>query len=107
MTIDKPWGRTTLIFNDTNVAIYRAEIIKGGMCSKHYHEFKYNQFFLESGFLILKIWETENHYREIFLHSGDSVTIDPKKWHKFLAIEPCNLLEIYYTKLNLDDIIRE
>jgi quercetin dioxygenase-like cupin family protein len=107
MTTDKAWGKTTLIFNDKNVEIYRAEIMKGGMSSKHFHEFKYNLFFLESGFLIVKIWEHNQDYREIFLHSGDSITIEPKKWHKFLAVEPCQLLEIYYTELKLDDIIRE
>lgn len=107
MTTQKSWGTSTLIYHDTNTEVHRACINKGGICSKHYHDFKYNFFFVETGLLIVKIWESNDSYKEVFLHAGDKITVEPKKWHKFLAIEQSNILEIYYTRTILDDIIRQ
>ena len=107
MTTNKNWGTNTLIYSDHNIEVHRACINKNGTSSKHYHEHKYNLFYVESGYLIVKIWENNSDYKEVFLHEGDRLVVQPKKWHKFLAIEPCSLIEIYYTSISLNDIIRE
>ena len=45
----KVWGQTQPLFNKNNVEIHRIETNKGGFCSKHKHEFKYNCFYVEKG----------------------------------------------------------
>ena len=53
----KIWGETSPIFNKNNVEIHRIEIKKGGYCSKHKHEHKFNAFFVEKGKLQISVWK--------------------------------------------------
>jgi quercetin dioxygenase-like cupin family protein len=107
MLYGKVWGTTECIFDKNNVSIHRIEIKKGGVCSKHYHEHKYNTFFVEDGKLKISIWQTDyDLVDETILTSGDSTNIQPKLIHQFLALEDTIAYEIYYTTLEDKDIIR-
>lgn len=101
----KIWGLTSEIFTNNNVSIHRIEINKNQKCSKHLHRYKYNMFFVESGKIIVHRWEQELVIDTI-LNNQDSITIEPNIYHQFESLEDSIVYEIYYTKLDNNDIIR-
>ncbi len=104
----KIWGNTTEIFTKNNVSIHRIEINKGSCCSKHYHNYKYNTFYVETG--KIKIQEWKNDYDlldETFLSEGEMCQIPPKNNHRFIGLEDSIVYEIYHVELYENDIIRE
>jgi mannose-6-phosphate isomerase-like protein (cupin superfamily) len=109
MIYGKIWGNTQCIFtNDNNVSIHRIEIKKGGKCSKHMHFHKYNKFFIEKGKLKISVWQKDyNLIDETILETSESTEIKPGLFHEFLALEDTIAYEIYYTKLDENDIIRK
>lgn len=106
----KIWGNTNTIFNKNNVEIARIEIVKGGYCSKHLHEFKFNAFFLEKGKLKVTIFRSDSG-QEIqdvtILSPGDITYVEPGLLHFFEAIEECIAYEIYWCELQGIDIVRK
>jgi quercetin dioxygenase-like cupin family protein len=101
----KLWGVTSEIFTNDSVSIHRIEIIKEQKCSKHFHEYKYNMFFVETGKIIVHRWEEDTIISSV-LKEEESLVISPRVWHQFEAIEDSIVYEIYYTKLENNDIIR-
>ena len=56
MTIaGKIWGSTELIEANGALEFHRIFTKKGGVCSKHKHEFKWNGFYVESGQLLIRV----------------------------------------------------
>lgn len=102
----KSWGFTQEILKHNNVSIHRIEINKGHSCSKHYHEFKYNTFYVENGSIKIQQWDNTNNICEIILYSGQIHNIPPKKYHKFIGLEDSIVYEIYYVELGDQDIVR-
>lgn len=106
-TQEKIWGSTTEIFNKNNVSIHRIYINQGACCSKHYHEYKYNVFYIESGRILIQEWDTGcESIKENILVTGDIYTIPPQKKHRFIALENSIVYEIYYVELQNNDIVR-
>jgi mannose-6-phosphate isomerase-like protein (cupin superfamily) len=104
----KVWGTTACIFAKNNVSINRIAINKFGVCSKHYHEHKFNTFFVESGVLKISVWQKDYPLvDETILKAGDSTVVKPGLFHMFEAIEDTIAYEIYHIELEEDDIIRE
>tara|TARA_Y100000034_G_scaffold113522_1_gene148635 strand:- start:410 stop:754 length:345 start_codon:yes stop_codon:yes gene_type:complete len=104
----KVWGITSEIFNKNNVAIHRIEGKKDGYCSKHKHVNKYNIFFVESGILEIEIWKNDyDLVDKTTLSPGQSTCIPPGEYHRFHVLKDCVALEIYYTELSPNDIVRE
>lgn len=104
--IKKVWGDTSLIFDNGSVHVYVANISKNKSCSKHCHEHKNNIFYLQSGLLKVLIWEEDTAPIEHILQAGDSIDIKCGLKHQFFSLEDSILVEIYYTTLNHEDIIR-
>lgn len=102
----KVWGITSEIFSNDSSSIHRIEIVKHQFCSKHLHEHKYNMFFVENGKILVHKWEN-NTKNTIVLNAKDSTIIQPNIYHQFEALEDSIVYEIYYIKLNNDDIIRD
>lgn len=102
----KSWGFTQEILKHNNVSIHRIEINKNQFCSKHYHEFKYNIFYIESGSIKIQQWDDMDNICEIILSSGQTHNIPPKKYHKFIGLEDSVVYEIYYVELPDQDIVR-
>lgn len=102
----KIWGYGSEIFANDSVSIHRIKILAGNSCSKHYHQYKYNIFFIESGNIIVYKWEN-NHKIGTSLKTGESINISPNIYHQFEAIEDSIVYEIYYTQINNQDIIRD
>jgi len=103
----KIWGTTNDLFFKNNVEVHRIEIVKGGFCSKHRHEYKFNMFFVESGELEIGIWTNEGMIDKTILKAGEQSAVPPNVYHKFTANEDTIAYEIYWTELSPSDIIRE
>lgn len=104
----KIWGHTTEIFTKNNVSIHRLHINKGSSCSKHYHKYKHNIFFIEEGKLLIKHWQNDyNLVDETILTNGESCDIPPTHYHQFIGLEDTIAYEIYYVQLDDKDICRE
>ncbi|NBX73485.1 MAG: hypothetical protein EBQ89_04215 [Alphaproteobacteria bacterium] len=104
--LGKIWGFISKIFSNDNLSIDRIEIINNQKCSKHLHEYKYNMFFVESGKIVVHRWENNNLISTV-LNQYDTIIISPNIYHQFEALENSIVYEIYYTKLNDNDIIRD
>lgn len=104
----KVWGETSELFNKNNVSVHRITIKNGGFSSKHKHEFKHNFFFVESGTLMIEHWQNDyDLVDKTILQAGESCSIPPKHYHKFIALADTIAYEIYYVELNDNDIIRD
>lgn len=104
----KIWGSTSEIFNKNNVGIHRIEAKKGGYCSIHKHEHKYNMFFVESGMMRIKVWKNDyDLVDETILSDREMSIVNPGEFHQFEALENTIAYEIYWTTLDSSDIIRK
>ena len=104
----KAWGNTQSLFNKNNVEIHRIEIDKGGYCSKHKHDYKYNCFYVEKGKLKITAWKNDYDLVDVtILTDGEATTVPPREYHMFNALENCVCYEIYWVELSKDDIVRE
>ena len=104
----KVWGETHPLFSKNNVEIHRIIANKGGYCSIHRHEHKYNKFYIESGSLEIHVWKKDYDLCDItVINSGESTTVKPGERHKFVALEDTVAYEIYWVELSESDIIRD
>ena len=104
----KVWGETARIFVGNNVEMHRIVGKKGGWCSKHKHDHKFNMFFCESGTLKITEWkEDSGTVDETTLKTCDSCVVPPGSYHKFDVEEDCVAYEIYWVTLDGSDIDRE
>lgn len=104
----KVWGLTQNIFSKNNVEIHRIEADKGGYCSKHKHDCKYNLFFVESGKLKISVWKNEYELIDYTIITDQQMSVvKPKEYHMFEALEDTIAYEIYWTEICADDIFRE
>ena len=109
-TQGKVWGLTQHIFGHNDVSIHRVEIKPGGMCSKHQHEHKWNAFWIESGELEIDVWKNDYDLIDKTIVSAGQITkVPPGEYHRFInnSNKLCIAYEIYWTKLDENDIIRE
>ena len=107
MKYSKVWGITSPIFQNSMFEVHRIEINAGGYCSKHYHKYKYNVFYIESGKMKIINYEDGNSINETLLSCGEQTTVSPNEFHRFEALEKTIAYEIYYSEFQSDDIIRE
>lgn len=104
----KVWGLTELIHANGVLEFHRIEAKKGGFCSKHLHDFKWNGFFVESGKLKIKVWQQDyDLVDETILEAGDFTQVRPGLYHSFEALEDCICFELYWAEFNHNDITRE
>jgi len=104
----KIWGYTQEIFNNSLFELHRLEFNEGYNCSEHLHKFKFNAFFVESGKLLVRVWDNkdDSSYEEITLHPGDFYKVEPGHYHQFEGIKSGVAFEIYWSEYSSDDIER-
>ena len=110
ITRGKVWGNTSMIFHENNVEMSRIEVKKGGYCSKHKHQHKFNLFFIEKGILKITVYRQDagQTMEDItILKDRDSTYVEPSLFHCFEALEDTVAYEIYWTELDVNDIERE
>jgi mannose-6-phosphate isomerase-like protein (cupin superfamily) len=105
----KVWGKTELLISHPAFEIHRIETKAGGFCSKHKHQHRYNDFYVESGTFKVKVWKNDYDLcDETVLEAGDIMTVPPGEYHQFESVTDCVVLEIYYAPtLDGADIVRE
>ena len=59
MIAGKVWGTTELVERNGVLEFHRIVTTKGGVCSKHLHEYKWNGFFVEKGKLLIRVWQKD------------------------------------------------
>jgi len=108
MIAGKVWGSTELVEANSTLEFHRIEMIAGGVCSKHMHEFKWNGFYIASGKMIVRVWQNDyDLVDETTLLPGDYTKVKPGLYHQFECLESGTAFELYWAEFNHQDIIRE
>ena len=108
MIAGKVWGSTELIEANGALEFHRIFTKKGGVCSKHKHEFKWNGCFVESGYLLIRVWQNDyDLVDETIVGPGEWTKVKPGVYHQFECIEDAVAFEVYWAELNNNDIVRE
>jgi quercetin dioxygenase-like cupin family protein len=103
----KIWGETILIHSNPSLEFHRIEFKEGYKCSEHKHEYKWNGFYVESGKMLVRVWqEDQGLLDETILESGDFTLVKPGKFHQFEGLEDGIAFELYWAEFNSDDIVR-
>ena len=103
----KKWGYTTEIFRNALFSAHHIEVNEGGFCSEHCHKYKYNQFYVLTGVLEIKIWRSEDGKPDITrVEAGQSTAVSPGFYHQFKGITKCEAIEHYQVLLIEPDIKR-
>ena len=95
----KPWGFTELVACCPGFDLHRISVDRGGYCSRHAHVSRRNTFIVLGG--SLQIQEFTNSKCDaikslINIRPGDlPVSINPGTYHRFVAFENCDALELY------------
>ena len=108
MKAGKVWGETELIHANGVLEFHRIQTVKGGVCSKHMHGFKWNGFFVEKGKLLIRVWKNDyDLVDETVLENGDFTQVKPGEFHQFEALDDTIAFELYWAEFVHNDIIRE
>jgi|TARA_B100000900_G_C20542324_1_gene701023 mannose-6-phosphate isomerase-like protein (cupin superfamily) len=107
MKAGKIWGKTEMIHKNGVLEFHRIEYNKGFKCSEHEHKFKWNGFFVESGKMLVRVWQDDQGLvDETILEAGDFTMVKPGKFHQFEGLEDGVAFELYWAEFNHDDINR-
>ncbi|MFA6336095.1 MAG: cupin domain-containing protein [Bacteroidales bacterium] len=101
----KIWGQTAKVFAFNGVSAHWIKVKRGGFCSKHTHEHKWNRFVVLSGRLSVKIWQNGTP-DETIIEEGGVTDVPPGVRHEFEALTDVVALEFYFTILADEDIDR-
>ena len=107
MKAGKIWGKTEKIHANGVFEFHRIEFNKGFKCSEHEHQFKWNGFFVESGEMLVRVWQDDQGLvDETILKAGDFTMVKPGKYHQFEGLKNGVDFELYWAEFNHDDIKR-
>ena len=110
MKSGKIWGKTELIHANGVLEFHRIEFKKNVACSKHRHKYKWNGFFVESGKMMVRVWQQgkqEGLIDETILNAGDFTRVKPGLFHEFIGLEDGVAFELYWAEFDHNDIERE
>lgn len=107
MKAGKIWGQTELIHANGVLEFHRIEYKAGYKCSEHQHEFKWNGFYVESGKMIVRVWQNDyDLVDETLLLPGDFTQVKPGCIHQFEGVKDGIAFELYWAEFNHNDIKR-
>lgn len=103
----KIWGTALKIHDNGLSKTTVLEIKKGGTCSWHYHEHRYNAFYVVSGEIVVR-WcpGIRGDKNEIYLKAGNDLVIAPGESHEFMAMVDSVVVEVDYAHDRIGDIVR-
>ena len=108
MKAGKIWGQTELIHANGVLEFHRIEFKKNVACSKHKHKFKWNGFYVESGKMMVRVWQKDyDLVDETILNPGEFTQVKPGVYHQFIGLEDGVAFELYWAEFNHNDIERE
>lgn len=103
----KIWGETRNLISNPFFEFHRIEFNRGYKCSEHLHEHKINYFYVESGAMIVRVWqEDQGLVDETVLHAGEYTQVGPGKIHQFEGVESGVAFELYWAEFSTADIVR-
>ena len=105
----KVWGQTELVEANGVFEFHRIEFKSGYKCSEHLHKTKWNGFFVESGKMLIRVWQDgiqNGLVDETILFAGDFTKVRPGYYHQFEGLEDGVAFEIYWALFEHDDIVR-
>lgn len=107
----KLWGTSETLLALPGLEVHRIQVVKGGYCSWHKHDSKWNAFVLVEGSLTIERGDeyTIQPEREaLVMQPGDLTTLPPGEWHRFVndSKRQCLALEVYYPAALSEDIVR-
>ena len=104
----KIWGSTELILANSSLEFHKIDFIKGGVCSKHKHEYKWNGFYVMYGQLKIRVWQKDYELvDETILKAGDFTAVKPGLYHSFEGLADGVAFELYWANFDHNDIQRE
>ena len=104
----KIWGSTELILANNSLEFHKIDFRKGGVSSKHKHEYKWNGFYVMYGKLKIRVWQKSyDLIDETILKAGDFTKVKPGLFHSFEALDDGVAFELYWAEFNHNDIERE
>ena len=104
----KVWGTTELVERNGVLEFHRIVTKAGGVCSKHLHEYKWNGFFVESGSLLIRVWQKDYDLcDETVLKAGDYTKVKPGLLHQFECLQDAVAYELYCAEFPEKDICRD
>lgn len=111
VAVSKIWGKTRQIMANPNCEVHHASIDRGTWCSRHYHAWKWNLFYVISGELEVQFFNNEFSVIPVTAYTvraGEQFKVPPRQWHRFEAVgSPVELIEVYWAEEVLaGDIIR-
>ena len=106
----KAWGTSQILFHDLGAELVRIKPLKGGYSSEHMHRHKHNLFVVQSGCLVINLWDENGHDIKT-LWPGDTIMVEAGVWHQFQAVEDTVAHELYLKSdkspgVFHDDIVR-
>lgn len=109
MKSGKVWGQTELIHKNGFLEFHRIEFKAGAQCSEHQHRFKWNGFFVETGKMLVRVWQDNDQHGlidETLLSAGEWTVVKPGLYHQFVGVEDGVAFELYWAEFNHEDIVR-
>ena len=105
----KIWGQTELIHANGVLEFHRIEFKAGFKWSEHEHKYKFNGFFVESGKMLIRVWQDNDQdglIDETILNPGDFTVVKPGMVHQFEGVEDGVAFELYWAEFDHNDIVR-
>jgi mannose-6-phosphate isomerase-like protein (cupin superfamily) len=108
MKAGKVWGTTELIEANGALEFHRIEMKAGGVCSKHLHRYKWNGFYVESGKMLVRVWQRDyDLVDETVVGPNEYTKVKPGLYHQFECLESGVAYELYWAEFNHNDIVRD
>jgi len=102
--VEKPWGHE-LIWAHTDRYVGKVLVIETGRrLSLQYHDVKDEWIHLLSGRLRLLLEDPEGVVKERIMGPGDGAHVEPRRRHRYEAIERAELVEVSTPELG--DVVR-
>jgi len=114
----KIWGLVQHVFLSNQAAISVLQVERGFQCSKHYHNYRVNQFTVISGKLLIQEFPSVccdcpvcSGVNELVLGPGQSYKVYPGRVHRFRVLQSGKVVEVYWgykehDVVSIDDIVR-
>lgn len=103
----KCWGTTECLLELPMIQVHRINFVKGGNCSVHYHNGRYNAFYVLEGRLEIQGWTERGALVVDLLSPGELHVVPPGVKHRFRGNTDGRALEIYFPgEMSTHDIVR-
>jgi mannose-6-phosphate isomerase-like protein (cupin superfamily) len=87
MISGKIWGKTEVLLRTPMIEIHRLTINPNSRCSLHKHQFKWNAFYVATGFLMIETHKLDYELIDVTtLYPGDLMTVKPNEFHRFAPV---------------------